>query len=150
MIRQATVKDASRIAEISIFTKRMNYRSIFHDDKVSFGELQVYPLAKEYIENPKKLNDIWVYDDEFVKGYIHIDCSRIVELYVDSFFENNGIGSDLIGFAVRKKGCDHLWVLEKNLDAQRFYKRNGFAKSGQKKLEEGTDEYIIEMRRSAE
>ena len=49
----------------------MNYRRIFQDDKVSFGEMQVYPLAKEYIENPEKLEGIWVYDDEFVKwmGY---------------------------------------------------------------------------------
>ncbi len=148
MIRPATIKDASRIAEISIFTKRMNYRSIFYDDRVSFGKMQVYPLAKEYIENPKQLNDMWVYDDEFVKGYIHICGSRIVELYVDSFFENNGIGSKLIEFAVREKSCDHLWVLEKNVDAQRFYKRNGFYLSGQKKLEDGTKEYIVEMRRN--
>ena len=38
MIRHAQAADASRIAEISIFAKRMNYRSIFNDDKVSFGE----------------------------------------------------------------------------------------------------------------
>ena len=29
MIRHATIADASRIAEILIFTKRMNYRKIF-------------------------------------------------------------------------------------------------------------------------
>ena len=63
MIRQATIDDALRIAEILIFTKRMNYRRIFQDDKVSFGETQVYPLAKEYIENPEKLEGIWGYGD---------------------------------------------------------------------------------------
>ena len=52
MIRHATIADASRIAEILIFTKRMNYRKIFQNDKVSFGEMQVYPLAKNYIDNP--------------------------------------------------------------------------------------------------
>ena len=40
MIRRATIEDASRIAEISIFTKRMNYRAIFRNDKVSFGEMR--------------------------------------------------------------------------------------------------------------
>ena len=39
MIRRATIEDASRIAEILIFTKRMNYRKIFQNDKVSFGEI---------------------------------------------------------------------------------------------------------------
>ena len=72
MIRKATIQDSSRIAEILVFTKRVNYRSIFHDDKVSFGEMQVYPLAKQYMDDPSKLANIWVYDDEFVKGLIHI------------------------------------------------------------------------------
>lgn len=69
-IRQATIKDVSRIAEILVFTKRMNYRRIFHNDKVSFGEIQVYPLVQDMLNNPEKLRNIWVYDDEFVKGMI--------------------------------------------------------------------------------
>ena len=47
MIRKATIEDISRIAEILVFVKRMNYRSIFHDDSVSFGEIQVLPVAEE-------------------------------------------------------------------------------------------------------
>ena len=57
----------------------MNYRKIFHNDRVSFGEMQVYPFAKEYIDTPDKLENIWVYDDEFVKGMIHIDGTQIYE-----------------------------------------------------------------------
>ena len=74
----------------------MNYRRIFHNDLVSFGEMQVYPLAKDYIDNPDKLKGIWVYDDGIVKGMVHIQENRIEELYVDSFFENQGIGSELM------------------------------------------------------
>ena len=88
IIRKATTADASRIAEILIFTKRMNFRSIFCNDKASFGEMQVYPLAKEFIEFPEKLENIWVYDDEFVKGMIYFQDNCIQELYVDTFFHN--------------------------------------------------------------
>lgn len=144
MIRRATVDDASRIAEILVFTKRMNYRRIFQNDKVSFGEIQVYPIAKEYIENPDKLIGVWVYDDEFVKGVLHIAGDRIEELYVDHFFENFGIGGELMAFAI-EQNCRYLWVLEKNEDARRFYERHGFVPTGEKRLEEGTTEYIIEM-----
>ena len=147
MIRHAMVKDASRIAEILIFTKRMNYREIFKNDKVSFGEMQVYPLAKDYIDNPDKLENIWVYDDEFVKGMIHIEGTRIVELYVDTFFENQGIGSILIEFAIKQMNCDHLWVLAKNTKAIQFYERHGFVLTEKKQMEEGTTEYIIQMER---
>ena len=40
MIRRANKSDWSRIAEILVFVKRMKYRSIFHNDAYSFGELQ--------------------------------------------------------------------------------------------------------------
>lgn len=76
-IRKATVQDASRIAEILIFTKRMNYRDIFHDDKVSFGEMQVYPLVLDYMSNPERLENIWVYDDGIVKGMVHIKAENL-------------------------------------------------------------------------
>ena len=47
MIRQAETGDISRIAEILVFTKRVNYRRIFHNDRYSFGELQVLTAAGE-------------------------------------------------------------------------------------------------------
>lgn len=147
MIRRAMIQDASRIAEISIFTKRINYRRIFQDDKVSFGEMQVYPLAKEYMDNPEKLEGIWVYEDEFVKGFIDLDGTEITQLYVDSFFANQGIGGKLIDFAIEHYNSDRLWVLEKNTGARRFYGRHGFAPTGNKRLEDGTTEYIVEMKR---
>lgn len=147
MIRHATIEDASRIAEILIFAKRMYYRKIFQNDKVSFGKMQVYQLAKDYIDNPDRLENIWVYDDEFVKGMIHIDGTQIVELYVDTFFENQGIGSILIEFAIEQMKCDCLWVLAKNTKAIQFYKRHGFVLTGKKQLEEGTIEYITQMAR---
>lgn len=147
MIRHATVNDASRIAEILVYTKRMNYRRIFQNDKVSFGEMQVYPLAKEFIDKPDRLENVWVYDDEFVKGMIRINREEIVELYVDTFFQNEGIGASLIKYAIERMKCDRLWVLEKNTKAIQFYKRYGFKLTGEKQLEEETTEYVIKMKR---
>ena len=146
-IRKAVVQDASRLAEILIFTKRVNYRKIFCDDRVSFGEMQVYPLARDYIMNPEKLKNIWVYDDEFVKGMLRIEGKLLKELYVDSFFQNEGIGSRLIDFSVRQFDVQRLFVLEKNRDAIRFYQCHGFSLTQERQLEEGTAEYIVKMER---
>lgn len=142
-------KDISRIAEILIFTKRMNYRQIFHNDKVSFGEMQVLSLAKEYIDNPEKLSHIWVYEDEFVKGMLHIEQQEIQELYVEHFFQNQGIGSALLDFALQKADASYLWVLEKNQHAIAFYQNHGFLLSGERKLEEGTEEYVVQMNKNS-
>lgn len=146
-IRKSTVQDASRLAEILVFTKRMNYRSIFRNDKVSFGEIQVLPIAQEYIENEKKLENIWVYDDEFVKGMLHVKDGWIHELYVDSFFQNKGIGAKLITFAIECLHAKNLMVLEKNHAAIRFYRTHGFSLTQDRQLEEGTEEFIIRMER---
>ncbi|MBD5521298.1 MAG: GNAT family N-acetyltransferase [Lachnospiraceae bacterium] len=146
-IRKAVTQDASRLAEILIFTKRINYRKIFQDDKVSFGEMQVFPLAQDYIANPEKLTNIWVYDDEFVKGMLHIEGKEVIELYVDSFFQNKGIGAKLMEFAIRTFDVSNLFVLEKNSNAIRFYQRHGFSLTQERQLEKGTTEYIVKMTR---
>ncbi len=146
-IRKADIQDSSRLAEILVFTKRMNYREIFHNDKISFGEMQVYPLAQDYMDNPEKLENIWVYDDEFVKGMLHIEGKELIELYVDSFFQNEGIGAKLIELAIQMFHVKNLFVLEKNMSAIRFYQRHGFSLTHERQLEEGTTEYIVKMER---
>ena len=146
MIRKAQKRDISRIAEILIFTKRMNYRPIFCNDQVSFGEMQVLPLIEEFQKDIAKLNNYWVYEDGFVKGLIHMEKKEIKELYVEPFFHGQEIGGKLIDFAI-ENGAALLWVLEKNLRAIAFYQRHGFICSGKRKLEDGTTEYLVQMTR---
>ena len=109
--------------------------------------MQVYPLAQRYMDDPRALEGMWVYDDDFVKAMIRISEDQIIELYVDPFFVDQGIGSKLIKFAIEQMHCDHLWVLEKNVKAQRFYQRHGFVITKEKEYQEGTTEFIVKMRR---
>ena len=146
MIRRAKEEDASRVAEILVFVKRMKYRQIFQNDAYSFGELQVLPIAKKYLESGI-LNHMLIYDDGIVKGLIHIEGNEIVELYVDYFFQNQGIGTALIEYAKENYPVTFLWAIEKNVDAIRFYEAHGFHLTNTKKFEEGTTEYLVKMER---
>ena len=147
LIRKAVIKDISRIAEILVFVKRMNYRAIFRNDAVSFGEIQVIPVAEQYSE-PEILENIWVYEaDGIVKGLIRIVGKEVVELYVEHFFQGQGIGAELIEFAKKEHDVRFLWVLEKNVNAIRFYETHGFHITQNKMLEEGTPEYRVMMER---
>ncbi|MBP5280534.1 MAG: GNAT family N-acetyltransferase, partial [Erysipelotrichaceae bacterium] len=101
MIRKATVNDISRIAEILVFVKRIKFLPIFRDEDYSFNTLQVLTVAEEY-KKPDILNNMYVYDDGIVKGLIHIEGKQIKELYVDYFFQDQGIGSRLIEFAIKE------------------------------------------------
>ena len=48
---------------------------------------------------------------------------------------------------IKEFGADHLWTLEKNVKAIAFYNRHGFCFTGQRQFEEGTTEYVIELKR---
>lgn len=146
IIRRAAEEDVSRIAEILVFAKRMKYRSIFKDDVYAFGELQVLSVAEKYIANGF-LNNMFLYDDGIIKGLIRIDKEEIVELYVDLFFQGQGTGSELIEYAKENYPVSFLWTIEKNTDAIRFYEAHGFHLTDNRKLEEGTTEYLVMMRR---
>ena len=91
----------------------------------------------------EELESLYVYDDGVVKGFIKIEGTYIARLFVEPVLQNAYIGSRLLGYAVNEHHVDHLWVLEKNIKAIRFYERHGFAFAGEKKLEEGTTEYLM-------
>ncbi len=76
MIRVATIKDASRLAEIQIFSKRKAFRPIFQNDDVSFNEMSVLRLALYYQDVIGALDDIYVFDDGIVKGMMKLDCKN--------------------------------------------------------------------------
>lgn len=157
MIRKAQIRDASRLAEILIFAKRTAYREIFNNDYVSFNEMQVLDLALDFRDKKSQLEDLYVYDDGILKGLIRwrrIDDNdiensiEIFELYIDTFFQGQGIGNILIKNCIeyaKKQSIKKifLWVLEKNYNARKFYEKHKFKKDNITKFEEGTSEILL-------
>lgn len=144
-IRKAKPEDLSRIAEIYVFNNRINYYPIFQTPEYSFGELQVVSVIDNYFKKDKILQNIYVSEDDVIKGFLQIAGTEICKLYVEPCFQSEGVGKQLLLFAVEEFGADHLWALEKNRRAIAFYNRNGFLPSGKRQFEEGTTEYLIEL-----
>ena len=139
MIRVATIKDASRLAEIQIFSKRKAFRPIFQNDDVSFNEMSVLRLALYYQDVIGALDDIYVFDDGIVKGMMKLDCKNSIwelkELYVDPFFQGEGVGTKLMRH--------FLWVLEENFAARKFYESHGYVYTGNKKEFSDSGKYLL-------
>ena len=146
-IRSAQTKDLSRIAEIFVFNNRINYLPIFKDESYSFGELQVVSFIEQYLKRKEVYQNLYVYDDGLIRGFLQMKGTEIYKLYIEPCFQREGIGHELIEFAIKEFGADHLWTLEKNVKAIAFYNRHGFCFTGQRQFEEGTTEYVIELKR---
>ena len=146
-IRKATSNDLSRIAEIQVFNYRLYFYPIFKSDEYYFDELRVPSLMREYESG---LDSLYVYDDGVVKGFIKVEGTYIARLFVEPVLQNASIGSRLLEYAIQEHNADHLWALEKNEKAIRFYERHGVTATGEKKPEAGTDEYLVLLKRQQE
>lgn len=146
-IRQATRKDACRIAEIEIFNYRLNFYPKFKNDTYYFGELQVQTAMEKILADESLLHNTYVYDDGVVKGFIHIDGLEIKKLFVEPILQGQSIGSQLLHYTIEKHDATFLWALEKNSKAIRFYERHGFHVTEERVYEAGTTEYLVKMER---
>lgn len=147
-VRKAQKEDISRISEIYIFNNRQVYYPIFKNDMFSFKQLQVFSYALKF--NEETLDNVYVYDDGIIKGFVIIEGKEICKLHVESFFSNNGVGGTLLEYAVLIKGASYLWTLEKNNNAIAFYKKHGFIITGEKKKIYGVNnnyEYCIKLKK---
>ena len=143
-IRQANSNDLTRIAEIEIFNYRLNFYPIFKNDWFYFEELQVPKQIEKY---KNFINNIWVYDDGVVKGFIQIENQEVKKLFVEPVLQGNSIGTELLNYAISEMNVKFLWALEKNVKAIAFYKRYGFRITEDKKFEDDTTEYLIRLER---
>jgi len=149
-IRPAEYNDIFRLSEIEVFNYRLNFYPIFLNDEFYFSGFTVETLIERYKKNREALKNTFVYDDGCVKGFIRISGNEIQKLFVEPVLQNQGIGACLLTFAVHEKGAQTLWALEKNTRAIAFYERHGFTKTGDRKPEEDTDEYLIRLERRSE
>ena len=143
-IRQATIDDLVRIAEIFVFNYRLNFYPIFQEDTFYFEELTVSNMVESFA---KELDSIWVYDDGVVKGFIQIEKREVRRLFVEPTLQGKAIGAELLEYGIAEKDVNSLWVLEKNIKAIAFYKRHGFDITNEKKYEEDTIEFLVRMER---
>ena len=145
VIRRAAPKDIGRLAEIEVFNYRLNFYPIFRNDDFYFSELRTDALARDYLEHPEWLRQTYVYANPAVKGFIRMNGNEIAKLFVEPVLQGGGIGGLLLEYAVNACGASYLWALEKNKRALTFYARHGFLPTDDRKLEEGTEEFLVRL-----
>ena len=150
MIREATINDSARIAEIDAISSRYAYRNVLSDGCLK--DLSVenrMPVHRRWIT--EKRFDIYVYEDPdtgLIKGMMGIgmsedndkrDAFELHYIYVDPDYLRMGIGSEMLRFFEQKgreKGCPEyvIWVLEGNEIGKNFYEKNSYRPDGKEKI----------------
>ena len=150
MIREATIHDAVRTAEIDVISSRYAYQNILSEELLK--DLTVenrVPVHTRWIA--EKRFDMYVYEDPdtgIVKAMMGIgmneddDKEGAFELhfiYVDPAYVRQGIGSEMIRFFEEKgkeKGCKEfvIWVLEENEMGRNCYEKNHYHFDGKDKI----------------
>ena len=151
MIREATVNDAGRIAEIEVFSSRYAYKNIVSDECL-FRDLSVenrIQVIRRWIE--EKRFGVYVYEDTntgIIRGMMGIgmtddedkkDAYELHFIYVDPGFVRLGAGSEMLQFFEQKgkdQGCPEfvVWVLEDNTGGRSFYEKNDYCTDGKEKI----------------
>ena len=96
-IRPAAEADLGRIAEIEIFNYRLNFYPIFRDDEFYFRDLQVSTRSTSL---RRFLDELWVYDDGAVKGFIRVHGQELCKLFVRKL---QGVWRFVISLAIHKR-----------------------------------------------
>ena len=150
MIREATIHDAARTAEIDVISSRYAYQNILSEELLKDLTVESrVPVHTRWIS--EKRFDMYVYEDPdtgIVKAMMGIgmneddDKENAFELhfiYVDPVYVRQGIGSEMIRFFEEKgkeKGCREfvIWVLEENEMGRNCYEKNHYHFDGRDKI----------------
>jgi len=136
--------DIPRVAEIIVFGWRSAFRSIVSDEFLFNERTVVNGIARLEQLWHNEVGGNYVFDDGIVKAIIRIlpcrdeDKPNSLELgvlYVDVFFQKQGIGKLLIEFFEQQAAeCGYnelcIWTFLKNATARAFYEKMGYAHDG--------------------
>ena len=136
MIRKFKKEDIDEVMEI---WKNENIRT--HN----FISKEYWKNNYEYVKDILPNADIYVYImNENIVGFIGVNNDHIEGIFVDINNQHNGIGTSLLNKIKEEKEKLNLSVYKKNINAIKFYKKNGFIITGES-IDKNTDEIEYTM-----
>jgi GNAT superfamily N-acetyltransferase len=118
VLRKAVREDASALTRIFIVSRTQcwDFLEITYDFAIIGGILE------------RQTPHIWIAEvGGTPAGFLALEGNELDRLYVLPDWHGKGVGQALLGKAKEESpGQLWLWVFQKNLQARRFYERNGF------------------------
>lgn len=140
MIRALRTSGMDRVASIWLETNLQAH---------SFIPAEYWKSNLEYVREALPLAEVHVYEDtQGVQGFIGLNGDHVEGLFVAAGMQSHGIGKQLMDHVKRRRDALTLEAYRKNVDAMRFYQREGFTLQNED-LDESTGEmeYSMQWRR---
>jgi ribosomal protein S18 acetylase RimI-like enzyme len=165
-LRRATGHDALAVAAMHIEARRVAYRGIVPDAHLDGADVATRAARYDFDATGPGAPETWLaVDGDDIVGFVSASPSRdedlpgfgeVCSLYVAPDRWRSGVGSALLSQAELLLGNAgfnemHLWVLEDNDRARRFYERLGWALDGARKVIEigGAPLAVVRYRKPA-
>lgn len=138
MIRKSTNADIEKMLDLWLKGSKQAHDFI----SAEYWQKMLPSVRKYYLPN----TDSYVFEDKHqIKGFIStIDDKYVGALFVDPKYQNQKIGSKLLGYLKNMYPELSLKVFAKNKNALRFYQKNGF-KIMAEQTDDGTKEQELLM-----
>lgn len=140
MIRALRTSGMDRVASIWLETNLQAH---------SFIPAEYWKSNLEYVREALPLAEVHVYEDaQGMQGFIGLNGDHVEGLFVAAGMQSHGIGKQLMDHVKRRRDALTLEAYQKNVDAMRFYQREGFTLQNED-LDESTGEmeYSMQWRR---
>jgi GNAT superfamily N-acetyltransferase len=139
-IREASLGEAAELAGVQERASVDALAHIFPPDRYPYPRAEVQARWDAHIRDADVLVLV-AEDDDRIVGFACVKPEWLEALYVDPGHWSNGIGSGLHDRALeqlRTLGASrcHLWVLDENRIARRFYERRGWRQNGSTRVVE--------------
>ncbi|MGX7173243.1 GNAT family N-acetyltransferase [Enterococcus ratti] len=162
-ITRIAISEAKKLQAISIEIFKDTFEQYNSEEIMTAYLKEAYEINKLIQELQNKNTEFyWALLADQVVGYLKLNVGQaqteamgekfleIERIYIRSFFQNMGIGSKLIEFAVQKareKQKQKIWlgVWAQNFSALNFYKKHEFSHYGQHVFYVGEDPQIDYM-----
>ena len=139
-IVEARSSDANLVGSIHSMAWKETYENIF--EREYLAQDTVEKRRQEFMDSLKDINTRYflLYDSEVPIGIMKIrvekDCCEIESLYLLKSCRGKGSGTQAIQFVINEFSNVKiaLWTLEINESARKFYEKNGFCDTGERRV----------------
>ena len=159
-VRDAELSDANDLSLVYQISWKTAYKGMVPDEYLyNLSQDHWTESFKKWINDKEKKVNVLLDNSKIIGGIVYGkarqenlgNCGEIISLYVLPEYFGKGAGRLLMDCAIKNLKLAtyskvYIWVLDKNIRAQKFYRKYGFYETEDKYIDKILDREIVDIR----